>query len=148
MFRHILVPADLSEHNRAALDVAAGLAHCPPPPGDPAGPGCRLTLLHVVETIDHVPFEELRDFYRRLEEKARIGLEELAAAAPEGAPPRETRVVFGKRAQAILEVAVEAGCDLIVLTSRPVDPQHPASTWATISHKVALLASCPVLLVR
>jgi nucleotide-binding universal stress UspA family protein len=158
MFRDILVPADLTEKNRSAVQVAADLVRG-------AGAGARVTLLHVIETIDHVPFEELADFYATLQAKAETGLEELAGrfAAVRGeadeaaeadeadeAPPVELqrRVVFGHRARAIVDFAGEQGCDLIVLSSHRVDPDRRGEDWATLSHKVAILAPCPVLLVK
>lgn len=144
MFRHVLVPVDLGDGNRASLAMAAALTRCPAP-GAAAPDEARLTLLHVIETIEHVPFDDLRDFYARLEEKARQGLAELAGEAP--GPPPAQRIVFGKRAPAIVEFAAAEGCDLVVLGSRPVDPQRPGA-WATISHQVALMAPCTVLLVR
>ena len=39
------------------------------------------------------------------------------------------------------------GADLIVLSSHPASPDQPTSL-GTISHRVALFASCPVLLVK
>ena len=177
MFRQILVPVDLTEKNRTAVDVAAGLWQA-------AGAGARLTLLHVIETIDHVPFEELEDFYAMLQRKAEAGLEELAGRLPEaggggsggggtggtgdegtgsegtgagadgsdtsGATPAEVRrrVVYGHRARAIVDFAGQQGCDLIVLSSHRVDPERRGEDWATLSHKVAILSPCPVLLVK
>ena len=141
MFSDILVPVDLTEKNRAAVEVAADLARR-------AEGDARLTLLHVIETIDHVPFEDLEDFYSTLEEKAEAGLEALAGLLPAGGPEIRRRVVYGHRARAIVDYAVDEGCDLIVLSSHRVDPERRGEDWATISHKVAILAPCPVLLVK
>jgi nucleotide-binding universal stress UspA family protein len=141
MFHDVLVPVDLTAKNRSAVDVASELAA-------QAAQDGRVTLLHVIETIDHVPFEELEDFYSTLQEKAEAGLAELAASLPQLAGEVRQRVVFGHRARAIVEYAEEAGCDLVVLSSHRVDPQRRGEDWATLSHKVAILAPCPVLLVK
>ena len=70
MFQKILVPVDLSEKNRKTVAAARDLCQ-----------GAELTLLHVIETIDDVPFEELESFYRRIEEKANHELAALAEQA-------------------------------------------------------------------
>ena len=72
LYRSILVPVDLTEKNASALAIAEDLAKRNE--GD-------LTLLHVIETIEESGFgrDELEEFYRRLEDKARQGLEDLAA---------------------------------------------------------------------
>jgi len=141
MFSDVLVPVDLTAKNRTAVDVAGELA-------TQAGAAGRVTLLHVIETIDHVPFEELEDFYSTLQEKAEAGLAELAASLPPLPAEVRQRVVFGHRARAIVEYAEEAECDLVVLSSHRVDPERRGEDWATLSHKVAILAPCPVLLVK
>jgi nucleotide-binding universal stress UspA family protein len=141
MFHHVLVPVDLTAKNRSAVDVAGELAEL-------AGDEGRITLLHVIETIDHVPFEELEDFYSTLQEKAEAGLAELAGSLPPLTGEVRWRVVYGHRARAIVEFAEEASCDLVVLSSHRVDPERRGEDWATLSHKVAILAPCPVLLVK
>ena len=52
MFQHILVPVDLSDRTRCARGRAAELAQ-----------GGRVTLLHVIETLRGVEYDELEDFY-------------------------------------------------------------------------------------
>ncbi|HEY4587573.1 MAG TPA: universal stress protein, partial [Thermoanaerobaculia bacterium] len=64
MFRKILVPVDFTEKNEAALDSAAQIA------GGSDLEGSEVTLLHVVETIEHIDFNEMSDFYRGLENRA------------------------------------------------------------------------------
>jgi len=149
MFHDILVPVDLTEKNRVAVEVAAELLRSAGSEADSPPP--RVTLIHVIETIDHVPFEELEDFYDTLQEKAESGLVELAArfeAAEEAQGEVRRRVVYGHRARAIVDFAAENGCDLIVLSSHRVDPERRGEDWATLSHKVAILSPCPVLLVK
>jgi universal stress protein F len=135
MFQKILVPVDLSEKNRKTVAAARDLCQ-----------GAELTLLHVIETIDDVPFEELESFYRRIEEKANQELAALAEQAVDGGTTVYRQVVYGKRAREIAAYADENGFDLIVLGSHPVTPDQPRSV--TVSYQVAVLASCSVLLVK
>ena len=139
MFQTILVPVNLTEADTPAVDAAGELA------GPSGGP---VTLLHVIETIRDVPFEDLEDFYRRLEEKAREEMDELAGRLESTGVTVEQRVVYGRRAQEIVAFAEQQGVDLIVLTSRPPDPEHMQEIWGNISHQVMILARCPVLLIK
>lgn len=141
MFRHILVPVDLTEKNRSAVELAGELAAGAD--GDSA-----VVLLHVIETIDHVPFEDLEDFYSTLQEKAEAGLTRLAERVPAAAGEVRRRVLYGHRANAIVEYAETEDVDLIVLSSHRVNPERRGEDWATLSHKVAILSPCPVLLVK
>lgn len=135
-FRRILVPVDLTPKNAAALDMAERLA---------AGGG-EVTLLHVIETLD-LPFDELEDFYLKLEEDAGRGLGELGRRLKEAGIAVREHITYGKRAAAIVEYADEIGADLILLSSHRLDRERP-DRWVTISHQVAILAECPVLLVK
>ena len=138
MYRHVLVPVDLTDVNRIAVEAASKLAQGK----------AKVTLLHVVETLPDSDFEELEEFYARLRVRAEEALErwrsELAAAGVEA----DVAIVFGHRAREILGFAMDSDCDLIVLTSHRVDREHPRGGLGTISHQVALLADCAVLLVR
>lgn len=141
-FSHVLVPVDLSDANRRAVEQARPLL---------AEDG-RVTLLHVIETIEDVPWEELEGFYQRLEQRADRHLANLAALLQDGGVPVDTRVVYGKRAREILTHADEHLADLILLRSHPVerDPEQaaPGQGWATLSYQVAILARCAVMLVK
>ena len=138
MFERILVPVDLTDKNRSAVETARDLAL--------EGDG-EVTLLHVIEMLD-VPFEELEGFYRELEEKAAAAMERLAEPLEAGGVEHTLQVVYGERAAEIVEFADEQAFDLIVLTSHRTDLANPAEDWATLSHKVAILAQTPVLLVK
>lgn len=139
MFREILVPVDLSEKNVAAVRIAFELA---------LQSGGRVTLLHVIERIEDAPAEEVRPFYAELEEAAERKTVALLDRIEGEAPEVERRIVYGQRAKEIVELATAAGVDLIVLSSHRIDPERPYEGWGTISQKVALLAPCPVLLVK
>jgi universal stress protein A len=139
VFKHILVPVDLTDTHQPALEIAARLAQ--------ANDG-EVTLLHVVEAIAEVWATEDREFYTRLEQTARDHLARLGHALEERRVPRREEVVFGHRAPEIVRYAGEIGVDLIVLKSHRIDLEHPAAGWGTVSYKVGILAQCPILLVK
>ena len=66
MFDHVLVPVDLTDRNRRALEAASRLA----------GEDGEVTLLHVIETLD-LPFDELEDFYQRLHDRAQVEMDQM-----------------------------------------------------------------------
>jgi nucleotide-binding universal stress UspA family protein len=138
VFKHILVPIDLSRRNTSALSAAADLAR---------DRGTRVTVLHVIARIEHVPAEELRSFYRQLEDRAQ---RELARAARQltrkGISVRGT-VVIGAPAEEIVRYAAANKVDLILMRSHPIG-RGRGEGWGTTSYKVAVLCTCPVLLVK
>ena len=136
-FRHILVPTDLTDRAEAALQMTARLV-LPPP--------ARVTLLHVIETIEGARAGEFKSFYARLERKARAAMRAMARRGPPLTV--EFAVAYGRRAEGIVNYAASHGVDLIVLTSHRVDPSMVNRDWGTISYKVGILAQCAVLLVK
>jgi nucleotide-binding universal stress UspA family protein len=139
MFRKILVPVDFTEKNAAALDSAAQIAG--------AGDG-EIDLLHVVETIDHIDFNEMSEFYRSLETRAAARIFKLEEELKEKGLRVRNEVLFGKRAETIVSYAEEKAVDLMILSSHQVDRDHPALGLGTISYRIAIVARCPVLLVK
>lgn len=139
MFQHILLPTDLTEGAKPALTVARDLAR---------QNGARLTLLHVVQTIEHLPLRGLKGFYAQLKEGAQDKLERLADVAAFRGLDLHRKVVLGRIADGIVTYAERHKVDLIVMGSHPVDPKRPLHGFASTSHKVAILAGCPVLLVK
>ena len=138
MFERILVPVDLTEKNRSAVETARDLA---------LEAGGSVTLLHVIELLD-LPFEEVEEFYRELEAKAGEAMGRLSGLLEEAGVEHTRQVSYGERAAEIVGFADEEGFDLIVLSSHRADLENPAEDWATLSHKVAILAQTPVLLVK
>ncbi len=140
MHEHILVPMDLTERTERVAERVSVLA-------DPDGG--RMTLLHIVQTFKDVPFEEEREFYAQLEETARAVLAARAERLMQAGIEVVVEILFGEnRAREIVRYAEVRGADLIVMASRPIDPEDPAEGFGRISHQVALLARCPVLLLR
>lgn len=139
MFRNVLVPMDLSDRSLAAVRAAAELC---------VRGETSLTLLHVIETLQDVEDEEVEAFYARLRERAEKVLEARAAdLSREGLEVRR-EIAFGRRGSEILRLAEELGSDLIVLCSHALEPRREGAGFGTISHQVALLARCAVLLLR
>ena len=140
MYRKILIPVDFTEKNQAALDSAVQIAS--------STKDGEITLLHIVETIEHIEFDEMADFYRGLETRAAARLFAMEEKLRESVANVRHEVLFGKRAESILRYAEEHGTDLMILSSHKVDRYHPALRLGTISYRLAIVARCPVLLVK
>lgn len=138
-FQHLLVPLDFTTKNVPALDIAFEIA---------AQNEARVTLLHVIETIEDVSDEEMQDFYDRLEARADRELEDRSQRFAEAGLPVDCKVRFGRRLEEILQDAEHRKIDLIVMSSHKVDPEQPLESWGTLSYQVSLLCACPVLLVK
>ena len=138
-FHHVLVPTDLTERTEKSLQLANTLA---------ALDTSRITLVHVIETIEGLRFGELRPFYRRLEKKAQTAMTRLARRVGTGVAQVDSAVAYGRRAEEIVNFAAAHDVDLIILASHRVNPSRVNRDWGTISYKVTILAQCPVLLVK
>lgn len=138
VFRHVLVPIDLSDRQHRVLEVARGIA---------AAAGARITLLHVVQRIEGIPPRELATFYERLEAKARRRLEQGVRQLAASGIRASLSLLVGDPAVEILREARRRRVDLIVLGSHHVG-RNRARGLGTTSYKVGLLCHCPVLLVK
>lgn len=140
MFRNILIPVDFTLKNEAALNAALDLAR--------GSSEAKVTLLHVIETIEHVEFDEMADFYRGLETRAAAKLYGMEDRFKQAGLSVDHEIIYGKRTETIVHHAEERGYDLIVLASHPVDREHPALGIGSISYRIAIVVRCPVLLVK
>jgi universal stress protein E len=139
--RHVLVPMDLSEWSRAAMDVAVAWA---------AGLGGRgadaadISIVHVVPkalTGPGLPFERAEVMPGWNE-----ALDELARRAGPDVELRET-VLFGDRpADEIVELAGKEGADLVVMSTHGYGAVKRALLGGT-AQSIARRAPCPVLMV-
>jgi nucleotide-binding universal stress UspA family protein len=143
MFRKILIPVDFTKKNEAAILAAQQIAA-----GRATGEEGELNFLHVIEMIEHVEFDEMKTFYRELENRSVARLTQLEERCQGAGVSIHHDVQYGKRAEVIVQYAEERGMDLIVLSSHKVDREHPALGWGTISYRVAIMARCPVMLVK
>jgi len=108
----------------------------------------EVVLLHVIETIEHVEFEELKPFYNRLERSARNGLHEFSERFVANKLRIDQAIVYGQRTKEIVDFAIRNRTDLIIMASHRIDPDRPGHDWSSVSYAVAILSPCPVLLVK
>jgi nucleotide-binding universal stress UspA family protein len=138
MFRKILVAIDGSPQSNAALAMAVNLAQ---------HYHASLCLLHafphVSDLLGTPQYEHL------LEARSTIGQQVLDSTRMQVADDVavETQLIEGPPAPAILRVAVEDGCDMIVMGSRG-HGQLTGMLLGSVSSAVAQRASCPVLIVH
>ena len=139
MFKHILVPTDLTDRSVHALEVAVGIASLG---------ACQVTLLHVIETIEDSEREQFEDFYRKLERRAERIMDRMAQPFRSDTFTILREITFGKRVREIVRFAHARDIDLIILTSHAVSTEDSTQGWGTISYKVGILSHCPVMLVK
>jgi nucleotide-binding universal stress UspA family protein len=139
MFQKILVPLDMTFKHRRAIDTVAELAR---------QSGGEVVLLHVIELLHGMTRTEEKEFYDRLETAAQEHLEKHLVGLKEHGIPCRKELVFGVRAVEVLHIARSLGADLIVLTAPRIDLDHPEDGWSSLSFKLGIFATCPVLLVK
>jgi nucleotide-binding universal stress UspA family protein len=139
MFKNILVPTDLSPKSAKALQIAVDMAD---------SEGSRITLLHVIETIEDSETDEFKSFYDRLASKARIKMQKMILQPPAKKLKIDNEIIFGNRVGEIVDFANNHAVDLIILGSHKLTKVDSVEGWATISYKVGILAPCPVMLVK
>jgi nucleotide-binding universal stress UspA family protein len=139
MFKHILVPTDLTDRSLHALEVAARIASLS---------ACRVTLLHVIETIEDAESELFEDFYRKLERRAEKKMGQMVELFDSDNFSILREIIFGKRVKEIVEFAHSREIDLIILSSHSITMEDASQGWGTISYKVGILSHCPVMLVK
>ncbi|HOV85858.1 MAG TPA: universal stress protein [Syntrophobacteraceae bacterium] len=139
MFKHILIPTDLTDKSLRALEIAAKIA---------VHDQARLTLLHVIETIEDAFEGELDDFYRKLGRRAHKKMDQFLKLHETKEIRIDKEIIYGKRVKEIIRFAGDRDIDLIILSSHKVEIDNPGLGWGTISYKVGILAHCPVMLVK
>ena len=139
MFKHILVPTDFTEKSLRALEIAMKMAF---------QDMCRVTVLHVIETIEDAEGDEFTEFYERLRTRSHKRLTEIVDRFVSRDLLIQTEILYGNRANEIVRFAQENSIDLIVLSSHRIDAASEALGFGTISYKVGILAHCPVMMVK
>ncbi len=138
-FQHILVPVDFTGKNQRAVALARQLS---------LQNQARVTLLHVIETLEDLADEEVDDFYSNLESKANAELAALAKTFAEAGLDVTSHVAYGKRTHEIVQYSIDNNIDLIVMSSHKIDLNEPGDRVGTLSHQVSILCQCGVLLVK
>lgn len=138
MFRKILVAIDGSPNSNEAITMAADLAQ---------RYGASICLLHafphVSDLLGTPQYENL------LEARSAIGAQVLESSRKQipASVPVEQQLLEGPPAPAVLRVADEEGCDLIVVGSRGYG-QLAGMLLGSVSSVVAQRARCAVLIVH
>jgi nucleotide-binding universal stress UspA family protein len=147
MFKRILAAIDGSEHSTKAAAVAVELARTY---------GADLTLLHVTRKLDlpdqlkeYLKSEHLsRDDLPALDEATKRIIDDVRIKA-EAQGLKKVKTIFreGKPARSIVDYARNAGIDAIVMGSRGLS-EFESALLGSVSHKVASLAGCTVMIVK
>jgi nucleotide-binding universal stress UspA family protein len=139
MFKHILVPIDLSDRNARTLRIAVRLARITQ---------SRVTLLHVIQGVTGVSMREMRHFYRTLEQRSQRTLARAATRFTDARVAVHAVVVIGNPAREIINAATTRKVALIVMGSHRVLPGRPGRGLGSTSYKVGSACPCPILLVK
>jgi nucleotide-binding universal stress UspA family protein len=141
-FKRILCPVDFSPASDQAVPYAFELAR------EADG---RVTLLHVIEgLLGEEPRDlhlDVRGYLHKAEEEARERLRGMVPGPDARGPGAEALVCTGKAHAAILRVAEEQACDLIVMGVHGRRALGRLLFGSTARH-VVRGAPCPVLTVR
>jgi nucleotide-binding universal stress UspA family protein len=147
MFKRILVPIDGSAHSTKAAEKAIELARTFK---------SELVLLHVARKYD-LP-DQLKDYIKAehltahdmlaIDEATKRVIADIKVNAEEKGI-RKIKTVFreGKPARSIVDYARKAQVDAIVMGSRGLSELESA-LLGSVSHKVATLADCTVMIVK
>jgi nucleotide-binding universal stress UspA family protein len=139
MFKHILVPTDLTERSMQALEIAVKMADYST---------SLVTLLHVIETIEDTECDQFADFYEKLGKRAEKRMDQMISLYKTQRLTISKEITYGKRVNEIIRFAQEKTIDLIILSSHRIEAQTPSQGWGSISYKVGILSHCPVMLVK
>lgn len=139
MFKHILVPVDLTDRCQKAMEIAVDMA---------TKDDGKITLLHIIETIGDADSEDFRKFFRQIGNRADKQMSRMLEEYRREGMVMEKQVLYGKRVHEILHFAEHNWVDLIIMSSHKLDMENAGEGWGTISYKVGILSHCPVMLVK
>lgn len=147
MIKKLLVAVDGSEHSMKAVDYAASIS---------AAMKAKLSILFVLKTHElpkgmdaYAKFEHIPGGNEAVLKRISGDLVEDAKdrAAKQGATDIDGKVVDGPVARTIIAEAKKQNADVIVIGSRGMG-NIEATLRGGVSHRVELLAKCPVFTVR
>jgi nucleotide-binding universal stress UspA family protein len=139
----ILVPVDFSEHSKAALSHAKGVA---------AVYGARLDVLHVIEETVHPAFygtgmTDIVELRPDIVVKAKAAMEKLFNDTPGPEVKVEYHAVIGRAHQEIVQYATLEEKDLIIIATHGLSGLE-RMLLGSVAEKVVRRAPCPVLTVK
>lgn len=139
----ILVPVDFSEHSKAALAHARGLA---------AAYKARLQILHVIEEVVHPGFymtgkTSIYEMRPDIRERAKKAMKKLFDETPGPKAEADFVCADGRAHRAILEYADKEKADLIVIATHGLTGLQHLLLGST-AEKVVRRAPCPVFAVK
>lgn len=107
-----------------------------------------MTLVHIIEEIAHLEEGEEQGFNEKLKNMAKNKMETWLDYARKTGKTCRTKTLIGKRVITIVTFASQHEVDLIVVGSHRLDWREPLKGFSTVSHQLAVVAQCPVLLVK
>ncbi|WP_411342442.1 universal stress protein [Paenibacillus sp. WLX1005] len=138
---HVLVPYDGSLHSQRALERAATLAE---------SMQAELEILYVdsatVEEIRQpliMTSSELEAYFDHKEDHVRQNLREMITRIPDA----RTVIIYGSAARGIVEYALQAKPDLIIMGSRGLNTMNELMK-GSVSRYVTQRAQAPVMIVK
>ncbi|MEW4369869.1 universal stress protein [Paenibacillus kandeliae] len=138
---HVLVPYDGSLHSQRALERAAALAE---------SMQAELEILYVdsatVEEIRQpliMTSSELEAYFDHKEDTVRQNLREMITRIPDA----RTVIIYGSAAKGIVEYAMQAKPDLIIMGSRGLNTMNEFMK-GSVSRYVTQRAQAPVMIVK
>ena len=137
MFRRVLVPVDFTPKAMRAARAAARVV----------SDGGEVVLLHVVEKL-HGDLPGIERFYRRLERMARGKARPFTEIFRRRGTAVRVAIMYGDPLEETLRFAASSRADLIVMGSHRFSRSSPGRGWGTLSYKIGLLSSKPVLLIK
>ena len=138
VFKHILVPTDLSEPSEGALLTAIELAQAFK---------AKLTLLHVWNVPLMGYAEALEWPTENMEKAARKALDDLRARVAKAVPATEASLANGPEWERILDAVQERSVDLVVMGTHG-RRGLPRLVLGSVAEKIVRLCPVPVLTVR
>jgi nucleotide-binding universal stress UspA family protein len=150
MIKKLLVAIDGSSHSMKAVDYAASIA---------AGSNAKVIILNVVKVQTYQKYSPEMQKYAQLEHVSVVDLDAFKSIAnglvghaekishENGVSDVVTKVLDGPVARTIVACAEENDVDMIVIGSRGLG-NIEATLRGGVSHRVELLAKCPVLSVK
>ena len=146
MFQKILVAIDEAEMNQKILEATEEIA---------SNKDAQITLLHVGKDmitatmgLAYIPEDFMKEALDDMQKANQKKLDQAQAMLhAKGFPTVETAYRRGDAANQILEYAKETEQQLIIIGSRGLHALKELML-GSVSHKVAQLAKCPVLIVH